>query len=74
MPYVCGLDCNWVRNDSQIIWSKIQRHVFSWVGKNLTTEKNHICGTFWTDEVVSEKLILFFLAISVKFCHQPTKG
>ena len=28
--------------------------------KKLTTEKNHICGTFWTDAAVSENLKLFF--------------
>ena len=28
--------------------------------KKLTTEKNHICGTFWTDAAVSENLIFFF--------------
>ena len=37
MPCVCGLDCNLVRNDSQISESRI------FVGrKKLTTEKNHI--------------------------------
>ena len=30
--------------------------------KKLTTEKNHICGTFWTAAAVSENLLLFFLA------------
>ena len=28
--------------------------------KKLTTEKNHICGTFWTDGAVLENLTLFF--------------
>ena len=28
--------------------------------KTLTTEKNHICVTVWTDVVGSENLILFF--------------
>ena len=58
MPYVCGLDCNLVRNDSQ---SKIQCHIFLWVRKKLSTEKNHICGTIWTDAVVSENLIFLFI-------------
>ena len=58
MPYVCGLDCNLVRNDSQISEKNPVSHFF--VGrKKLTTEKNHICGTFWTDAVVPKDLILF---------------
>ena len=28
--------------------------------KKLIAEKNHICGTFWTDAAVSENLIRFF--------------
>ena len=35
--------------------------------KKLTTENNHICGTFWTDAAVAENLIFFFfLALSPK--------
>ena len=58
MPYVCGLDCNLVRNDSQISEKNPVSGTFMGL-KKLTTEKNHICWTFWADAVVLENLILF---------------
>ena len=39
MSYVCGLDCNLVRNDSQI-------SVLSWVRKNFLLKKNIDVGPF----------------------------
>ena len=37
------------------------------MGRNkITTEKNHICGTFWTDAVVPDKLILFLIFLAFK--------
>ena len=68
MLYVCGLDCNLVRNDSQISKKNPVSHIFvGW--KKLTTEKIHICGTFWTDVGVPENLILFFLALVNSFSY-----
>ena len=59
MPYICGLDCNLVRNDSQISKKNPLSHIFvDW--KKLTPEKYHICETFWTDAAVPENVILFF--------------
>ena len=59
MAYVCGVDCNLVRNDSQIRKKNPVSCIFM-SRKKITTEKNHICGTFWTDEVVPEKNLFFF--------------
>ena len=56
MPYVCGLDCILVRNDSQISEKNPVSRIFAgW--KKLTTANNHICGTLWTDAAVPENLI-----------------
>ena len=62
MPYVCDLDCNLARNDSQI--SEKKPVSCSFLGrKNLPLKKNHICGTLQTDEAVPENLILFLSLI-----------
>ena len=66
MPHVCGLDCNLGRNDSQISQKNpVSRIYVGW--KKLTTEINHICGTFWTDAAVPENLILFAGALGSSF-------
>ena len=63
MPYVCGPDCNLIRNGSQISKKNPVSRIF--VGrKKLTSEKYYICRTFWTDVAVPENLIpFFFLAL-----------
>ena len=43
MQYVCGLDCNLVKNDFQISEKNPESRIFEG-RKKLTTEKNQICG------------------------------
>ena len=72
MPYVCGLDCNLVRNDSQISQKNPVSHIFMGQKKLTTEKKQHICVTFWTDAAVPENLILFCYLWKIYYYLQRT--